>query len=124
MDTRPAGEGAEEAVRCFMRAWASADFNRMGRWVTKTWDKEYGEDGSLPNLFSVYSIASWDVGAPLEISDYMVDVPVTLTTSEGSEVQLVARAIIESGPYRPSKNGTWGVNPFSVLRQEVTPIAV
>ncbi len=119
MEEQSVEEGAIEAVKGYMRAWRIADFKRMLRWTNKSWYHEYGTKGSfLQDTFSMYTFASWTVGDPTVVSAYMVDVPVTLVNHDGSEKNLVARVIRESGPYRPSKKGTWGVNPFSTMRQE------
>jgi len=104
----------------YVLAWRARDWASMADQCQMTWR-------SVTIFPPDYLRARW---AAFELIDYKIQGGVILTPTshdlqlmirykyrKGDAVKrMLARVIREAAPYRPSEQGTWGVNPISLLR--------
>lgn len=112
--------GPVQATEEFLQALVDSDYVQAGQLSQSSWAYEVA-DAAADRIRQVYhglGITAFSIeGKPVECSAVMVDVPVALQTQAMGVVDCLARVICEKGPYNPSRRGTWGVNPKSLLLQ-------
>lgn len=112
---------ATETVKKFMKAWRDRDWSEMFRYTQKTWQSKGGNNPpSLMDWFGPKKLTKTKIIDVYEISDCCVDITLKISylfISNLKETKIKARVICETEPYKPSKDGEWGVNPVSILRE-------
>lgn len=112
---------AIETVKKFMEAWKARDWSEMFRHTQKTWQSKGGNNPPmLMGWFGQKKITKNKIVDVYEISDCCVDITLKINylfISNLRKVKIKARVICETEPYKPSKDGTWGVNPSGILRE-------
>ena len=112
---------AMETVKKFMKAWRDRDWSEMFRYTQKTWQSKGGNNPpSLMDWFGPKKLTKTKIIDVYEISDCCVDITLKISylfISNLKETKIKARVICETEPYKPSKDGEWGVNPVSILRE-------
>lgn len=112
----------ENTIKQFCQAWSNNDFSKMYEVCTLTWKAQYDQK-SLENLI-IGRIKSFKIGHIEANSKFPcigdIDIKIkhrrVLFPSLTKTKTIKARLIKESKPYKPSEEGTWGVNPISVIR--------
>ena len=113
---------AIETVKKFMNAWKDSNWPEMFKYTQKTWrSKENNNSELLKNWFYLKDLLTFKILRINQISLSCVDVLLGIGYMFGNlklkETKVRARVICETEPYKPSKDGTWGVNPISILRE-------
>ncbi|MBA7574161.1 hypothetical protein ES695_08255 [Candidatus Atribacteria bacterium 1244-E10-H5-B2] len=112
---------AMETVKKFMKAWRNRDWSEMFRYTQKTWQSKGGNNPpSLMDWFGPKKLTKTKIIDVYEISDCCVDITLKISylfISNLKEAKIRARVICETEPYKPNKDGTWGINPLSILRE-------
>jgi len=119
MEWKEGQEGTpEQALLRFLYSWYREDWSAAVLYTQKTWRageskpakvlKWQLKDLKLKDLESI---------SKSEISPVVVDMRVVvLVETLGSlrKMKIVVRVIKEKGPYLPSLDGDWGINPLSI----------
>lgn len=105
----------ENTIKQFCNAWLINDFDKMYTFCQITWKSKYTKwylQKLLLDKIQGFEIVSveFDEKYPC-ICDINIKVKY-----KGLDKELKARLIKESKPRTTSEEGTWGVNPISVLR--------
>lgn len=117
--------GPISALENFMNAWKNNNWSEMFENTQITWrsrgrNKEGGID-LLKAWFHLKDLLAFKVLRIEGISDSCVDVLLSIKYVFGDsglkETKIKARVICENEPYKPSKDGTWGVNPIGILKE-------
>lgn len=112
---------AMETVKKFMKAWRDRDWSEMFRYTQKTWQSKGGNNPpSLMDWFGPKKLTKTKIIDVYEISDCCVDITLKISylfISNLKETKIRARVICETEPYKSNKDGTWGINPLSILRE-------
>jgi len=113
---------AIETVKKFMKAWKDREWSEMFRYTQKTWrSKENNNSELLKNWFYLKDLLTWKILKINQISESCVDVLLGIRyvfgDSKLKETKIRARVICETEPYKPDPEGTWGINPISILRE-------
>jgi len=112
---------AMETLKKFMKAWKDRDWSEMFKYTQKTWQSKEGNNPPLlMDWLGPRKLTKTEIIGVNKISDSCVDVTLKigyLFISNLKEVKIKARIICEIEPYKPSKDGEWGVNPVSILRE-------
>jgi hypothetical protein len=113
----------EWALAGYLNAWKEADWETMTEYTQLTWlNNEADAIGFLDAVYGFKDLVGAEIINTTEVSDVCVDIEYiiyyTFAGGEVSKVKITARIICESGPYEPSTEGQWGVNPVSALREE------
>jgi len=104
---------AKESVKNFMEAFKKGDYKKLLEQCQLT----YRTQNTFQKLQSLLPnpIKSFEIGDTKKESDVMYDVSVKVKTDKGDK-QLTVRTVCEKGPWKPSAQGTFGVNPVSVQK--------
>jgi len=113
---------AIDALTKFMNAWKDSDWLEMLKYTQKTWrSKENNDSELLKNWFYLKDLLTFKILKINQISESCVDVLLGIRyifgDSKMKETKIMARIICETEPYKPSKEGEWGVNPIGMLRE-------
>lgn len=111
-------EAAVVATERFLACLVDADWTGATEQCQISWRQEAGVGAArtIEQVYKYLGITAFSIeGSPIKASAVMVDVPVALQTETRGVVDCLARVICEKGPYQPSRRGTWGVNPKSLL---------
>lgn len=112
---------AMETVKKFMKAWKDRDWSEMFRYTQNTWQSKGGNNPPLlMDWFGPKKLTKTKIIDVYEISDCCVDITLKINylfISNLKEVKIRARVICETEPYKPGKDGIWGINPLSILRE-------
>ncbi len=113
---------AIDTLTKFMNAWKDSNWSEMLENAQKTWrSKENNNSELLKSWFYLKDLTTFKILKTEKISDTCVDVTLRISylfyISNLKEIKIKARVICETEPYKPSKDGTWGVNPVSILRE-------
>ena len=113
---------AIDTLTNFMNAWKANNWSEMLKNTQKTWrSKENNNSELLKSWFSLKDLLTFKVLKINQISLSCVDILLGISyifgDSKIKETKIRARVICETEPYKPSKDGTWGVNPVSILRE-------
>lgn len=110
--------GASRRLAGFLRSWRDRRFSDVGAMLQKTY-LETMPDGVewTESVLSQLPIASWSIVRRIVHSPVLIEFNVRLVFADGVRPIEVRRIMLicESGAYTPDKNGTWGVNPVSLL---------
>lgn len=114
--------GSVDALKNFMNAWKDSNWSEMLKNTQKTWrSKENNNSELLKNWFYLKDLLTFKILKINQISESCVDVLLSIRyvfgDSKLKEMKIKARVICETEPYKPNKDGTWGVNPLSILRE-------
>jgi len=114
--------GAMDTLKNFMNAWKNSNWSEMLENSQITWrSKENNNSELLKSWFSLKDLLTFKVLKIETISDSCVDITLGISylyfDSNLKEAKIKARVICETEPYKPGKDGTWGVNPISILRE-------
>lgn len=106
----------------FMKAWKDSNWSEMLKYTQKTWrSKENNNSEMLKDWFYLKDLLTFKILKINQISESCMDVLLSIRyvfgDSELKETKIRARVICETEPYKPSKDGTWGVNPVGILRE-------
>ncbi len=105
----------ENTIKQFCQAWSKNDYSKMYRLSQITWKsnntKKYLKRLIIEKIqgFKILSV-DFDEKHPC-LCDINLQVK-----HKGKLKELKARLIKENKPYSTSEEGTWGVNPISVIR--------
>lgn len=117
-------DSPERALAEYLIAWQNLDWERMAQFAQKTWkDGLANPDEELMYQYDFKTLLGAELGEIEEVSEgTMVRITVRLYYSvrptEVSQVIIRAMVIRETGPYQPSTQGDWGVNPISTYAEE------
>ena len=105
---------AVNTVAKFMNAWKNSDWAGMLENSQITWrSKRDNNSELLKNWFYLKDLLTFKILKINQISDSFVDVLLSIRYAFGDsklkETKIRARIICEIEPYKPSKNGGWGV---------------
>lgn len=104
-----------EAVEKFMAAWENQDHNVMHTLCTKTY--KVANTAQQVRSLLPHIIEKHEIGKPKKSTDEVYDVPINIIIKGSAKARkVVARVICETAPWKASKDGEWGVNPISVLK--------
>ena len=74
----------------------------------------------MQGLLSAYHIRKWKSVEDMVVGECCKDVKVQMKYSlhgKDYDKQITIRVICETEPYAPSKDGEWGINPVSILKE-------
>jgi hypothetical protein len=101
-------------LKQFLRFWKKRNYIKMYRYVQKTW-KHNHTLGELKAMFDLplldYEIA--EAQENIALSDVTCSLHIEGLGWRVSKIRLIK----ETAPYKAAANGTWGVNPISILKQ-------
>lgn len=105
----------ENTIKQFCQAWSKNDYSKMYGLCTTTW-KAKNTKTDLKNLI-IGKIKSFRIVFTEYNSKFpcLCDINIKVKY-KGKVKELKARLIKESKLYATSEEGTWGVNPISVIR--------
>ena len=115
--------GATDTLKNFMNAWKDSNWLEMFENSQITWRSRGRNKGVdlLKGWFYLKDLTTFKILKTEKISDTCVDVTLRISylyyISNLKETKIRARIICETEPYKPDKNGTWGINPLSILRE-------
>ena len=114
--------GPIDTLTNFMNAWKDSNWPEMLKHTQKTWkSKENNNDELLKNWFYLKDLLTFKILKINQISSSCVDVILGIgyifSDSKIKEVNIRARVICETEPYKPGPTGEWGVNPIGILRE-------
>jgi len=115
--------GAVDTLTKFMNAWKDSNWSEMFENSQITWRSRGRNKGidRLKGWFYLKDLTTFKILKTEKISDTCVDVTLRISylfyISNLKETKIRARVICETEPYHPSKDGEWGVNPVSILRE-------
>ena len=115
--------GATDTLKNFMNAWKDSNWSKMFENSQITWRIRGRNKGIdlLKGWFYLKDLTTFKILKTEKISDTCVNVTLRISylyyISNLKEVKIRARVICETEPYKPSKDGEWGVNPVSILRE-------
>lgn len=114
---------AIDTLTKFLNAWKDSNWSEMFENAQITW-RSRGRNKSIDLLkgwFYLKDLTTFKILKTEKISDTCVDITLKISclyyVSNLKEVKIKARVICETGPYKPSKDGIWGVNPVGILRE-------
>lgn len=113
---------AIDTLTNFMNAWKDSNWSEMLKYTQKTWrSRENNSIETLKNWFYLKDLLTFKVLKINQISESCIDILLSIryifVDSDLKEAKVRARVICETGPYKPSKDGEWGVNPIGILRE-------
>jgi hypothetical protein len=113
---------APRALAEFVLAWKNQDWNAMVDSSQETWISEEPDPAALLEAwYDFKTLRGFEVKDVQTVSDVTADITFIVqyeaVTNEISKKQITARLIRENGPYNPSPQGEWGVNPLSTLAE-------
>ena len=108
----------------FFNAWKKSDHNLMASLTNKSWLLDghplFNADGWINSHLSFLKPMSWEIGEPVRIGEAMMQFPVKAKIKQGdgtvAPCLMNINMLCETGAYNPSLEGTWGVNPVSVMQ--------
>lgn len=105
----------EKTITQFMNAWISRNYKKMYELSQQTWKSRNGI--SMLKTILTARIKKYEI---LEIKmdeklPCICDVTIKVR-NKGKLKKLNARMIKEDGVRKPSEEGTWGVNPISLVK--------
>jgi len=112
-----------DALKNFMNAWKNSNWPEMFENSQITWKSKGRNRGIdlLKGWFHLKDLTAFKILKTEKISDSCVDMTLKISylyyISNLKEVKIKAQAICETGPYKPSPTGKWGINPLSILRE-------
>lgn len=112
---------AGEMLGNFLKAWRDQDWKALYL-ATQLTTRELWNEERLAEVYGKMTLQSWYVTDCVKQSDVMVDVSAKCWIEVAGGVRtdrVKARVVCELAPYQPSEDGTWGVNPISVLGMKV-----
>lgn len=109
----------------FFECWKTKDWQRMYCTCQITWRED--KRNTVQYLFELYpaDLLQFTLGMKVHSSSdsgLLVRIPFTTVMHLGGNITTKSGLVVmvkEIGAYIPSKKGTWGVNPISVLRGKV-----
>ncbi len=106
-----------ETLTAFLEAWQDKNYTKMFEYCQLTWKSNHKEGGIkwLKNYYDHKKLTTWRM-IKEEKADFVVDFKVAIIYDHKSKI-VKTRLICEKAPYKPHSDGTWGVNPISVLRE-------
>jgi uncharacterized protein with HEPN domain len=114
---------AIEVLKEYLKAWKNRDYELMFRKSQKTYRAVHRDrkEADIEAFIGSKELTSYKLGDPLELGEAMVEIPVEIYYQQQKEKyhkMIKVRVIKEIEAYKPSVNGTWGVNPISAFREE------
>lgn len=116
-------KAAINAVKSFCAAWKRGDSEKMFTFCTATWRQVHSIKGHnwldivfcQPNDVKNFTVQNAKQHKKTPMVDVLVHV--TMRRRAGTVRKVLSiRLMCETGPYLPSFDGTWGVNPISAQR--------
>ncbi len=114
---------ATDTIKNFMNAWKDSNWSEMFENAQITWRSRGRNKGIdlLKSWFYLKDLTTFRILKTEKVSDSCVDITLKISylyyVSNLKEVKIKARVICETEPYKPSKDGMWGVNPVGILRE-------
>lgn len=113
----------ERALAEFLTAWEEKDWEEMANHTQLTWRARLDDPADVMRARSEFEeLYGAEIMNITYVSDVTADVEFKIyfdflfPTSKDIQTEThVARIIKEDAPYSPSIEGTWGVNPLSIL---------
>jgi restriction endonuclease S subunit len=108
----------EFAVSRLFKNWKEKDFKKVNKYIQKTWLSNSHEK-EFEKMFGGFELVDYCIIDKEEITDCRqeVDFRVDMIFRDKKITRYgKANTICETGPYNPSPDGKWGVNPISLLR--------
>jgi len=116
-------EKVKEIVERFLDCWQKQGWHKMMDCTQLTW-KELQKTPAerLKVMFGLMKLKSYEIGKAKQVTDVCWDVKakVRYRTIRRRYVSsdIVLRVICEKGYMKPDVEGTWGVNPLSLFREQ------
>lgn len=106
----------------YVLAWKNQDWKKMTDYAQRTWlSNQQDPAGILEAWYDIKDLKGFEISNIEKSTDIMSDITFIVQyefiTNKISKKQITAKIIKETGPYTPSENGEWGVNPSSALRE-------
>lgn len=108
----------EFAVSKLFENWKEKNFEEINNFIQKTWLAGSDEEG-FKRMFGEIGLLDFCIIDKEEITDCRNEVDFRVDVLFKGKVKTLygkANTICETGPYNPSPEGSWGVNPISLLR--------
>lgn len=108
----------KERTEEFLKAWKNRKWKKLMSMLQITWNKTHSrkERKKIRSLFQEYGISEYTILSDKKIGPCMYDVQSRIVRKSGIRQEITIRLVCEIEPYKPSLDGTWGVNPISCLR--------
>lgn len=114
-------EKYQQTLTLFLNAWHDGDFEQMHKLCQLTWSHRHTVN-DLHDMLGAYRPVGWVITnytpAPtIEAVDVAFKCDVRNINAAGqTTLNLTARIVPETEPYKNDKHGTYGVNPISILK--------
>jgi len=117
---------AMAALDRFLEAWKAQKWDDAAEVCQRSWIEEVRDPVSrIRALFFPYMLQSWEVQrteTPPDLAEgVVVDAYVRIDYYNTLPRLWRVRLVCETGPYSPSPDGAWGVNPNSLRVEETYP---
>lgn len=115
---KPLEDRMAETVVGFLKSWYRRKPRRMRKYLQKTVKKNHRK-GDLRRYLKYFpELISWEIDSVERKGEAMCDFYVSLRVEKdewlAKHIKTFIRVIAEKKPYKPSKEGKPGVNPFSI----------
>ena len=115
-------KSAVETIHEFMDAWKNEDWAVMLVNSQRTWRSKEGNNAErIFNFFGHKKLLEFKIIGMNEVSNCCTDVVIRIkyyiNPGKTQQCEVEARLLNELKEYHPSVDGSWGVNPISVLKE-------
>lgn len=103
----------------FFEAWEKRNWKAMVRYCQLSWQALPNDREATLGLQFRYKLLSAKILKTEKISDVTRDISVEIYYKDiniKKRIRRKVRLICETGPMKPSVEGSWGVNPTSMMR--------
>lgn len=112
-------EKLEQKVKAFFDAWIKHDFFEMLKNTTLTY-RAYHVAQNIKDWYDKKNLIEYNIKRSMKVTEAMYDVTVEIHYKIGNMERnrlVTARATCEIQAFDASVNGSWGINPISVLKE-------
>ncbi len=102
----------KKTLERFLKYWKKRNYQRMYRLCQKTWVSNHSK-GELINLFTGNELEEYQIGK-IDNRGAIQSVDLRLKIN-GAYKLITVNMICEKKAFKPTIEGTWGVNPISIL---------
>jgi hypothetical protein len=117
MDTKQ--QGAERVAQKYLKAWQRKSYAAMLTLAQPTWREAVKTPKTnLKVMHELYSLKAFNIQNAIPLSDIAIDIVTELTYILSGKLiskTHTLRIVCELGPFQPSENGKWFVNPLSTF---------
>jgi len=107
----------KKVIEKFLINWRKKKWAKMVRYTQLTWRSNHENNAQLLGIwFGLKNLEKWEITKIEFVGDACRDVFINIDYGKVIK-KIKARVICEIGPYKPSIEGNWGVNPISCLKE-------